>query len=360
MSAAAIGLHLLCALAVFALSVALTRVMIAVNLADVPNHRSSHARPTPKSGGLAIAGAYFLGTCALFIVSASIRLDATAFSIHLTLAFLLLCAGLADDIHELKPLIKLALQIAIAIAFAAGVAHIETLPLPFVGRLTLGPFGIPLTVLWIVALMNLINFMDGINGLVSGSALIAGAVLALIAARADAPFVYLSALILVGATAGFFVFNFPGGRIFLGDTGSTFIAYIFATLAVIGSTREGGHLSLYVVPILLSPLLFDAVITLLARARRGARLWEAHREHLYQRLTKSGLSHASVSALYFALALIAGGGAVLAQIGVPTDGPWVLAGLAGIYALFALWALRYVRRRGGNIQTPSPIGRELG
>ena len=345
MSVAAIGLHLACTLAVFLLSLVLTRLMIAVNLSDVPNDRSSHARPTPKSGGLAIAGAYFLGTCALFFVSKAIRLEADAFAIHLGLAFLLLCAGLADDIREIRPLTKLLTQLVIAIAFTAGVAHWQTLALPLLGRVNLGALGVPLTVLWIVALMNLINFMDGINGLVSGTALIAGGVLALIAACSDAPFVYLSALILVGATAGFFAFNFPGGRIFLGDTGSTFIAYIFATLGVIGATREGGHLSAYVVPILLSPLLFDAVLTLALRARRGARLWQAHREHLYQRLTQAGLSHAAVSSLYFGLALIAAAGAALAQYGEPGNGVWILMGAAAAYGLFALWGYGFARQR---------------
>src|SRR5262249_11276191 len=147
-----------------------------------------------------------------------------------------------------------------------------------------GAFGVPLTMLWIVAVMNLVNFMDGINGLVSGSAMIAAAMLALIAPIGHEPFVHFSALLLLASTAGFFVFNFPGGRIFLGDTGSMFLGYMLASLAVIGATKEGGQISFYIVPILISPLLFDAIFTIAARARRGETLWVAHRDHLYQRL----------------------------------------------------------------------------
>jgi UDP-GlcNAc:undecaprenyl-phosphate GlcNAc-1-phosphate transferase len=348
MSGSALAIHFSCAVALFVLSAVLTRVMIAVNLVDIPNHRSSHARPTPKSGGLAIAAAYFIGTCALYLLSTAIRVEPRPFAVHLALAFVLLCAGLADDVGELRPLTKLALQVLAAVCFALGVAHLSILPLPG-GLIVLGGFGVPLTVLFIVALMNLINFMDGINGLVSGCAIIAGVVLAILAQRANAPFVYLSALVLVAATLGFFIFNFPGGRIFLGDTGSTFIAYIFATLAVIGATREGGHLSLYIVPILLSPLLFDAVATLADRIRRGERFWQGHRDHLYQRLTRAGLSHAQVSALYFGLTLLAGGGACLAQAN-PGDGLWILLSLCGIYSFFGLCALHLVTSRLATLQ----------
>jgi UDP-GlcNAc:undecaprenyl-phosphate GlcNAc-1-phosphate transferase len=341
---AAVGFHVAATLALFLLSALLTRVMIRINLADIPNQRSSHDRPTPKSGGIAIALAYMLGAIVLFAESDTIKIGTAPFAMHLGLALLLLAAGLADDLRELKPLTKLLVQLIVSGVFAYSVAAIDRLPLPFAGTVALGPFGVPLTMLWIAAVMNFVNFMDGINGLVSGSAMIAAAMLAVLAGRFDAPFVHFSALILLAATAGFFVFNFPGGRIFLGDTGSMFLGYMLATLAVIGARAEGGHLSLYVVPILISPLLFDALLTIAQRARRGETLWAAHRDHLYQRLVRAGLSHVHVSGLYFGLALVACVAAWFAQ--TEAVGFFALLGLLPVYGGFAAWVDRFTARRG--------------
>lgn len=344
--------HLLATLVLFALSALFTRIMIRVNLVDTPNHRSSHARPTPKSGGIAIALSYALGAFVLFTQSETIKIGTPAFVMHLGLAFILLAAGLADDLRELKPLTKLAIQLVIATIFSVAVVAIDAVPLPFFGTVGLGPLSVPVTVLWIVAVMNLVNFMDGINGLVSGTAMIAAAALALLTSVYDAPFVHFSALLLLAATAGFFIFNFPGGRIFLGDTGSMFLAYLLATLTVMGPRVEGAHVSLYVVPILISPLLFDAIFTIAVRARRGEKIWVAHRDHLYQQLVRAGLSHVQVSALYFGLALFACVAAFIAQTGDPTHGLYALLGLVPVYAAFALWVHRVVARR-----SPSPSGR---
>jgi UDP-N-acetylmuramyl pentapeptide phosphotransferase/UDP-N-acetylglucosamine-1-phosphate transferase len=340
--------HAMATLVLFALSAVLTRVMIRINLVDRPNHRSSHDRPTPKSGGIAIALAYGIGAFVLFTQSETITISTRAFAMHLGLALLLLAAGLADDLRELRPLTKLTIQVIVAGCFALGVAAIDRLPLPLIGTVRLGFFAVPLTMLWIVAVMNLVNFMDGINGLVSGSAMIAAAMLAILAGMVPAPFVHFSALILLAATGGFFVFNFPAGRIFLGDTGSMFLGYMLASLMVIGASAEGGHLSLYVVPILISPLLFDALLTVILRARRGETLWVAHRDHLYQQLVRAGLSHAAVSGLYFGLALIACAAAWFAQAGDHPRGLYALLALLPVYGLFALWVRRLCSRRGAR------------
>jgi UDP-GlcNAc:undecaprenyl-phosphate GlcNAc-1-phosphate transferase len=286
-----------------------------------------------------------LGAVVLFTQSRTITLGTAVFVTHLGLALLLLAAALADDMRELKPLTKLLVQLLVGAVFALTVAQIDRVALPVIGVVSLGPFGVPLTMLWIVAVMNFVNFMDGINGLVSGIAMIAAAMLALIAPLGHAAFVHFCALLLLASTAGFFVFNFPGGRIFLGDTGSMFLGYMLATLTVIGASKEGGLISLYVVPILISPLLFDALFTIALRARRGETLWVAHRDHLYQRLIKAGLSHVQVSGLYFGLALIACAAAWFAQ--AEEAGVYALLALLPVYAGFAYWVQRVEAHRVG-------------
>jgi UDP-N-acetylmuramyl pentapeptide phosphotransferase/UDP-N-acetylglucosamine-1-phosphate transferase len=193
--------------------------------------------------------------------------------------------------------------------------------------------------------MNLVNFMDGINGLVSGTAIIAAAALAILALLSDAPFVYLAALVLVGATGGFFVHNFPWGRIFLGDTGSQFLGFVLSTLAVIGASEEGGKVSAWLVPILILPLLFDAVLTLVLRALRGEDVTKPHRDHVYQILVRAGLSHAQVSALYFSLALLCATAGVAVQLRFANMGPLMLGLLIVLMGALAFLAYRFANGR---------------
>lgn len=331
--------QLLSVFLIFALSAVLTRLMIKINVEDIPNHRSSHDRPTPKSGGVAIALGYCAGVGLLFAQGEPTHISAALIILHLALGLVLLGVGLADDMRELSPLTKLLMQFAVAASFSFGVGAFDHLPLPFLGDTALGVLSVPLTVLWIVGVMNLINFMDGINGLVSGSAIIAALVLALMSAIYGSAYVHVSGLILVAATAGFFVFNFPSGRIFLGDSGSMFIAYVLATLAVMGARYDGGFISPAVVPILISPLLYDAIFTLFARAARGQKLWVAHRDHLYQRLVRAGMTHVQVSGLYFALAFAALIAAWFAQTNTPVHAFSALLCLLPLYGAFTLWVL---------------------
>lgn len=343
MRADALAQHAAFALALFVLAALLTEGMVRLNIADIPNPRSSHARPTPKGGGLAIALAFLAGISALFVVSDAVRLSGRAFFVYLLLSAVLVIAALIDDLKTLRPALKLTVQIFCAGVFTAAVAQFRAVTLPGLGPVELGLAGGFATVLWIVAVMNLVNFMDGINGLVSGVALIAAATLAVLALLSDAPFVYLAALVLASAAAGFFVHNFPWGRIFLGDTGSQFLGFVLATLAVIGAGAEGARLSAWLVPILLLPLLFDGVLTLCLRALRGEDVTRPHREHIYQRLVRAGLSHAQVSGLYFLLALLCAVAGVAVQLRFPGMGPVALLALLVLMGGLAVVAYRFAR-----------------
>lgn len=345
MSAHVIATHAGFAFVLFLLSAALTEVMVRLNIADIPNARSSHARPTPKGGGLALAFCFLIGITALFFLSSAVKLPQKAFLVYLGLALLLVVAAFVDDLKPMRPSAKLTVQVFCAGIFTTAIARFETVNFPGLGTVELGLFGSFATLLWIVAVMNLVNFMDGINGLVSGTAIIAALVLAVLALLSDAPFVYLAALVLVGSTAGFFVHNFPRGRIFLGDTGSQFLGFVLSSLAVIGASEEGGKMSAWLVPILILPLLFDAVLTLALRARRGEDVTKPHRDHVYQILVRAGLSHAQVSGLYFSLTLLCAVAGVAVQLHDARLGPILLILLAALMGGLALLAYRFANGR---------------
>ncbi len=200
--------------------------------------------------------------------------------------------GLCDDRFGLPPLARLGVQFVVATGFVSCAGGIDRLPLPPPLDMPLDPLGTTVSVLWIVAVVNFYNFMDGIDGLAGLQALITGAGIAV--AGFD-PFASYLGTALAGAAAGFLVFNWSPASIFLGDAGSGVLGFTLAALPFL-APRESRAGILSLVALSLWFFLADATFTLLKRIARGARLHEAHREHLYQRLVISGLSHSRVSA----------------------------------------------------------------
>jgi UDP-GlcNAc:undecaprenyl-phosphate GlcNAc-1-phosphate transferase len=302
-------------LAIFAalalISALLTWAMIRVGIADVPNERSSHSRPIPRAGGVAVVVAFALG------LSGELEWPIPVF---LGCVAALFALGLWDDVMSVRALPKLVAQIVVATVFAAVFSAIFA---PDWEAIAL--------VLWIVVFVNAFNFMDGANGLAGFTAAIGAATLALV----GGPFVDVAALGLLGGLAGFLPFNFPKARIFLGDAGSLPIGFALAALSAFATLREP---PVYFAPVLFFTFLFDVGLTLLRRALRRENLLTAHREHLYQLLLRMGWSHAKVTALYAAAAAV---NAAVALWG----GPEAIVALVLAHLAYAALVLRAARRK---------------
>lgn len=338
--------HLLFAASLFGVSALLTRLMIRLNISDVPNMRSSHERPTPKSGGVAIAGSFFAGMALLYGLSGSARLPAMQFLAFLVTSGIMFGASLADDLAGLPPWVKLAVQFICAAMFSLFVAHIDMLALPFLGNVWFGVAGYALSTLWIMFFMNAFNFMDGINGLAGGGVLIASIFLGVIGFFSGAHFVYLSALCLFASVLGFFVYNFPRGRIFMGDTGSQTVGFVLSGLALIGARTDLGQVSVTVVPVLFGCFIFDVTATLIFRLARGQALSQGHREHLYQISNRLGFSHQRVSAIYFALFTMSGIFAIFIQLAEASARPVLLIGVLFMFMPLAIMVYGAGLRQG--------------
>jgi UDP-GlcNAc:undecaprenyl-phosphate/decaprenyl-phosphate GlcNAc-1-phosphate transferase len=313
-----------------------TGLVVGCGPVDTPRDRGLHHSPTPTSGGIAIllgAACGLQAMAALHVAFGSAQL-AGAFA----LATLMGLLGAVDDVHDLSPRLKLALQAGMALLFAGSGCRVEAMPTPL-GTLSLGPvFGTLGSALWIVVAANAVNFMDGANGLAPGAMVIALTSLGAAACAAHLPMgIGPVALVAAAAGVGFLPWNLPLGRIFQGDVGALFSSTLFAALALLaaGPSGEGG-LSLWFGPLALLPLLTDVFLTLLARARRKAPLLSAHREHLFQRwLTARPATHAQLSmrvwGLMLAAGLLAGG---LSRVPVGTR-PVIFAAALGLSVL--LW-----------------------
>lgn len=303
MTLAALSQHLAFVLLLTLLSAGTVRAMIAFPILDHPNHRSSHRAPTPRGGGLGAVLAFMAGMLVLYQEADSARIAERPFIGVILAAAAIAAVALADDIRHLPARLRLLAQLgAAAVAMAMGLV-LTRLALPWIGVVELGWLALPLTLFWIVGCTNAVNFMDGLDGLVAGTLVIACTALAAIAAHQEGWFVYAAALFLAAGFLGFLPFNLHPARIFMGDVGSQFAGFMLAVLAVAAARFDATQVSFLIVPLLLFGLLFDAAFTLLRRAATGERLGEAHRTHLYQMANRSGMGVRAVAAVHWGFTL---------------------------------------------------------
>lgn len=286
--------------AVTVLSFLGVRVVLSVarrkELLDHPNERSSHTIPTPSGGGAGLAGAIAL------VLPVAALLGGTPELLWLLPAVVVACGlGIYDDARPLRAGAKL-VALAVASAPVLGVALADRIHLPYLPTFSLAWASVPLTVFWLTGYSNAFNFMDGIDGIAGITAAVSGAVYALAGALASDAATALTGALVLGASLGFLPSNFPRARIFMGDAGSLPLGILLAANALLAADERGvagaQALSFPASVLLLGPFLFDVVLTLARRAARGARLGQAHREHLYQRLSRQWRGHPRVSLLY--------------------------------------------------------------
>ncbi|MDA1044787.1 MAG: MraY family glycosyltransferase [Verrucomicrobia bacterium] len=206
-----------------------------VRVMDVPNERSSHSLPIPKSGGVAIVIAFVVGNLIVYFVADVARIADQEFWGFLACAVLLAVVSFVDDVTQKSFAAKILTQMfCVGVVLVLGLRIIR-LWVPFLGEIELGWASYILSFLWIIGLTNVYNFMDGLDGLAGGVAVIAAVFLCAIAFAQGSYFVYAVSYALIASVAGFLIFNFPPARIFMGDVGSAFLGFTFATLAVIGA-----------------------------------------------------------------------------------------------------------------------------
>lgn len=307
MTATALLSHLLFAGALFFISILITRFMILrLYVIDVPTERSSHDIPTPKSGGIAIVAAFSAGVLAIFMIAEKTMIMKPYFFGFVFSSLLIAGISFYDDLRSKPYTFKLKAQLLAAGVVLTSGLIIDEFVLPFAGIVVLGWMSYPVTLLWILGFTNAFNFMDGLDGLAAGVAVIAGAFLCIITYSQGSLFVYITCYTLVAGILGFLVYNFPPARIFMGDVGSAFIGFCFAVLAVIAARYDHSHTSYFVVPLLFFNFIYDTSFTLVRRSLRGENLAEAHKSHLYQIFHQLGYSPHFVSVFHYGVCILQG------------------------------------------------------
>lgn len=312
----------------FLCSVLLTRVVrkaaLSRRLLDIPNERSSHRNPTPRSGGLAIVVATTAVTSALTFMGA---LDSKVFFALTGGGLAVAASGLVDDYRSVAPATRLVVHV---IAACWALAWLGGFPPLRLGEhvVDLGWVGQVLGVLGIVWTLNLFNFMDGIDGIAAAEAMFvswSGALLMVLVGSAAG--LTMASVAFGAACSGFLVWNWPPARIFMGDVGSGYIGYVLAILAM--AVARSNDVALYVWLILGGVFLVDATVTLLRRLLRRRRVYEAHRSHAYQRLARQWASHKRVTIVATVVNVVWLLPCALATIAHPRYAGWIaLAALA--------------------------------
>ncbi len=269
---------------------------------DVPNGRSSHNRPTVRGGGVGLA----LALCLTLLGLASLRHGVPREDIGVfAIATVIVAAiGLWDDYRDPPASYRLFLQLGAAgLVMGAGM-QLQVFKLPWGNNIHLEWAAVPLTLLWITSLTNLFNFIDGADGLATSLAVVYSLGIAAAAFATGHPYEGVVALVVINGCLGFLWFNFPPARLFMGDVGSLTLGFVLAVLAIRLATLGNHLVPLTFFLILYSSFLFDTVYTILWRAIRGEKFWQAHRLHLYERLLSIGWSHLRVTLLYVGLSLV--------------------------------------------------------
>lgn len=298
------------------------------------NERSSHQGAVPVGAGLVVL---------LVSLIAAWPVPGLGWG-YLAGALLLGVVSWVDDLYAVPVSVRLVVQVLAAVVLLAFVGAYGHTPGSFVGA-----YGhTPLLVLWIVGSINAYNFMDGIDGMAGLQAVVAGVSWYLLGSRFGLSVHAQFGLILAAASAGFLVHNLSlrrraTGRIFLGDVGSVFLGYSFAALSVSAAIDNPGGPLFFSSALFLWPVLFDTTFTLLRRWRRGEPLMQAHRDHLYQRLVKGGVSHVRVSLVYAVLSIL---GATAGSLLLFRSALFAAIAIASILSLaFLLWSwVRHVEK----------------
>ncbi|MGE5508777.1 MAG: glycosyltransferase family 4 protein [Chitinophagales bacterium] len=322
------GAFLLALVAVYLSTPFMRALALRYGIVDEPNQRKVHSVPIPYLGGVAIYLGFLVGL--LLVPGAWPRLAGL-----LTGGTLILVLGVIDDVWNLPAKVKFAGQVAVATLAVLMGLRIQGLTNPFGGYLHLGWWGIPLTVLWLVSFTNVMNLVDGLDGLAAGVAAIAAGALSVVAFEKGQLLVATLALALSGSAAGFLPHNFNPAKIFMGDAGAMFLGFVLAGIAVQGALKGAAAIALVIPVVALGVPVLDTACAIIRRFQNGQPISEADRGHFHHRLLALGLSPKQAVLFVYLLSFALGSGAIFMARLSPLSSAFFVVVVAGALLLLA-------------------------
>jgi UDP-GlcNAc:undecaprenyl-phosphate GlcNAc-1-phosphate transferase len=356
------------------------RLARRIGAVDLPSPRGLSQRITPRLGGLAILAGVLVA--ALIWMPSTIILargfgarvhtyDTVQTSSVILGAVVIALVGALDDVRSLPPVVKLAGQVGAAVIAVNGGAVVSDVTVPFIGSLALPQDGAWLTVIWLVTLMNIVNFSDGIDGLAAGVCAIDGIAFAVIAFDLQGPrsAAAVLAALTAGAALGFLVHNFYPAKVFMGDSGSNLLGYLLGVVAVLGSLKTTATVALLVPLLILAVPFLDTSFVIAKRLKYGRAPWSADSNHFHHRMSRIGFSPRKTVAYLYGWTLMLAGVAIALRF-VPYHphhhGPYNLAWsivmaiillfafVASVYLVYVLEIFKFRRLRANQLRRLDP------
>jgi UDP-GlcNAc:undecaprenyl-phosphate GlcNAc-1-phosphate transferase len=342
-----------------------------------PSERGLAEAETPELGGLAILAGVLIA--AAIWLPGTIHLPRSVHSLRgsggtvhtwwlMAGAALIALVGAIDDALDLQPLVKLIGQIGAALLAVHGGVKVTDVTLPFVGALQFPHEGGFLTVIWLVGLMNVVNFSDGVDGLAAGLCTIDGIAFAIIAFDLDVSAAGILGALTAGAALGFLFHNFYPAKVFMGDSGANLLGYLLGAVAVVGSLKTASVVALVVPLLILAVPFLDTGFVVAKRLKYGRKPWSADANHFHHRMARIGFSQKRTVAYLYTWTVMLAGVAIAARFIPYSDhrghyrlgwsfvmGAILLAALAAsVYLVYVLEILKFRGRRARELRTVDP------
>jgi UDP-GlcNAc:undecaprenyl-phosphate GlcNAc-1-phosphate transferase len=337
--------------------------------------RKIHGEPIPRLGGIAIVVAFYAPMVALlFFHTTGVGAMFVAEHEHVLGLFLggaiIAALGLYDDLRGANAAQKFIVQFCVAgLLFKLGF-RFDVLANPFGEPIALGWASLPVTMLWVVGVINAMNLIDGLDGLAGGVALVAVITTFLVSLQRGHPLMMLFSSALAGAIVGFLFYNWNPASIFMGDTGSMFLGFVLAATAMQTNQKASTAVAVLIPAIALGLPIMDTLLAIARRALRGRPLFQADREHIHHKLLDRGLSHRQAVLILYGFCALLGGAALILTYASSGQSAALLVVLALVAFVF-LRSLGYVRldrmpestatrRRNRAVRAAiQPLGRRL-
>jgi UDP-GlcNAc:undecaprenyl-phosphate GlcNAc-1-phosphate transferase len=371
---------------VVAMAVALALTPLAARLARrvgaiaMPSERGLAERATPLLGGLAILAGVLVASA--IWLPGTIKLPHVAHAppgsggtVHtwaiIAGACVITLVGAIDDVHDLPPLLKLLGQIGAAVIAVEGGVVVKDVTIPFIGGLQFPNAGGVLTVIWLVGLMNVVNFSDGVDGLAAGLCAIDGIAFSIIAFDLQVPGAAILAALTAGASLGFLVHNYHPASVFMGDSGANLLGYLLGAAAVVGSLKTNAVVALVVPLVILAVPFLDTGFVVAKRLKYRRKPWSADANHFHHRMARIGFSQRKTVGYLYAWSILLAGVAVALRFIPYTDHQaghhhyrvgWLLvmiaiglfAVAASVYLVYVLEILKFKSFRARQLRTTDP------
>lgn len=296
---------LLAALVSYVLTPYIKTLAFKIGAIDKPDNRKVHKKIMPRLGGLAIYIAFMAGV----ISSLELTWDIAGILIGGTV---IVIVGILDDKYQLPAKVKLLGQIAAALVLVLFDIRIEWINNPLGGYFYLDKIiSIPLTVFWVISFTNVVNLIDGLDGLAAGVSAIASVTVILVAVQMGYFHIAVLTAALAGGIIGFIRYNFNPATIFMGDTGSMFIGYMLAAVSVYGAVKTAATIALIVPAIALGLPIMDTAFAIMRRYTNGRPIFQPDKGHLHHRLLAMGMNQKQAVLLMYGISAVLGIAAVL-------------------------------------------------